>query len=234
VTFSFEILPPWHRSWLAYAAYFLLIFGFISFTLIFSSRSTRRKQEALQLVKEEEFRRKEEELTQEALIAEQKIINLKNEKLEVEVEKEKALIERKNSEMANFALQVTQKNEILSDVKKRLLVESIKVNPQSKIEIEKIIQTIDKDMEPGIDWDQFELHFDQVHGDFIKRLKNKYPQLTPNDLRMCAYLRMNISTKEIAPLMRISVRGVEISRYRLRKKLNLDRSVSLTDYILNV
>jgi DNA-binding CsgD family transcriptional regulator len=72
-----------------------------------------------------------------------------------------------------------------------------------------------------------------VHGDFSKRLKVAYPGLTPQEMKLCAYLRLDLSTKEIAQLMHISVRGVEISRYRLRKKLELDRQDNLLDFILN-
>ena len=80
---------------------------------------------------------------------------------------------------------------------------------------------------------EFDKYFDEVHEDFLVRLKEKHPDLTPKDLRMCAYLKMNISTKEIAPLMNISVRGVEISRYRLRRKLNIEQGINLTEYILS-
>jgi FixJ family two-component response regulator len=83
------------------------------------------------------------------------------------------------------------------------------------------------------DWESFARHFDQVHTDFIKRLKEKYPQLSPKDLKLCAYLRMNLVSKEIAPLLNISVRGVEISRYRLRKKMQLHAEVNLTDYMIH-
>ena len=82
------------------------------------------------------------------------------------------------------------------------------------------------------DWEQFEAHFDQVHENFLRNLRNAYPNLTPKDQKLCAYLRMNLTTKEIAPLMNISVRGVEISRYRLRKKLELETDTNLVDFIM--
>ena len=83
------------------------------------------------------------------------------------------------------------------------------------------------------DWEKFEIHFDQVHEDFLKKIRKKYPELTPKDLRLCAYLKMNLSSKEIAPILNISVRGVEISRYRLRKKMNLPRDANLNDFMMN-
>ncbi len=75
-------------------------------------------------------------------------------------------------------------------------------------------------------------NFDQVHENFLLRLREAFPELTAKDLRLCAFLRLNLSSKEIAPLLNISARGVEISRYRLRKKLQLDHKEHLTDFIL--
>ena len=69
---------------------------------------------------------------------------------------------------------------------------------------------------------------------FIKKIKSLHPELTPNDLRLCAYLRLNLPSKEIAPLLNISHRSVEVKRYRLRKKMNLDHKENLTEYILNL
>jgi DNA-binding CsgD family transcriptional regulator len=83
------------------------------------------------------------------------------------------------------------------------------------------------------DWEQFVYHFDQVHSGFFRRLREQYPQLTPKDHRLCAYLRMNLTTKEIAPLLNISVRGVEIGRYRLRRKMGLGNDVNLNEYMMN-
>jgi DNA-binding CsgD family transcriptional regulator len=77
------------------------------------------------------------------------------------------------------------------------------------------------------DWEQFAVHFDKVHSDFLQILKAAYPVLSSHELKLCAYLRMNLSSKEIAQLENISVRGVEISRYRLRKKLKIPTEINL-------
>ena len=82
------------------------------------------------------------------------------------------------------------------------------------------------------DWKHFEVSFKELHEDFFENLLSQYPKLTPKDLRLCAYLKMNHTTKEIAPLMGISIRGVEIHRYRLRKKLNIDNSQNLSNYLI--
>jgi DNA-binding CsgD family transcriptional regulator len=84
------------------------------------------------------------------------------------------------------------------------------------------------------DWDSFAQNFDAVHNEFLSRLKAKHPNLSPSDLKLCAYLKLNLTTKEIAPLLNISVRGVEISRYRLRKKLDLANDVNLNDFMMGI
>jgi len=73
-----------------------------------------------------------------------------------------------------------------------------------------------------------------VHNNFMKKLREKHPDLSNSERLMCAYLKMNLSTKEIAPLLNISVRGVETTRYRLRKKLGLDRDDGLIDYLMSI
>ena len=126
------------------------------------------------------------------------------------------------------------KNALIADIRSKL--SNIKDNAV-KSETRKGIATILKEIEASTnldkDWEQFEFHFDRVHSDFNKRIREKFPQLTPQEMKLCAYLRLNFTTKEIAQLLHISVRGVEISRYRLRKKLGLDRETNLADFILN-
>ena len=87
--------------------------------------------------------------------------------------------------------------------------------------IKSVITTITKNINNEDSWNVFKDAFDTVDKDFLKKLKGLHHSLTPNDLRLCAYLRLNLSSKEIAPLLNISVRSVEIKRYRLRKKMNL-------------
>jgi DNA-binding CsgD family transcriptional regulator len=107
-------------------------------------------------------------------------------------------------------------------------------NPQAVNELKKMIKTLSEDDQMDQEWENFTKHFDKVHSDFVVSLKEKHPSITGNEIKLCAYLRMNLSTKEIAQLMNISVRGVEISRYRLRKKLGLASEVSLFDYLIQL
>lgn len=100
--------------------------------------------------------------------------------------------------------------------------------------MQQLLNLLNFDAKLDEDWEQFAFRFDQVHVDFLKHLREKFPQLSTSDHKLCAFLRMNLSTKEIAPLLNISVRGVEASRYRLRKKLNLPNDVNLTDFMMSI
>jgi len=119
-------------------------------------------------------------------------------------------------------------------VKIRVLTDKIDAhtrNSPAARDIAQLQQLLKEDQQLESDWEQFAFHFDQVHHDFLKRLQQQYPQLSAKDQRLCAYLRLNLSTKEIAPLMNISIRGLEISRYRLRKKLQLEPEVNLNEFM---
>ena len=95
------------------------------------------------------------------------------------------------------------------------------------------MKKIDENIASHDDWKTFETNFERAHEEFIMKLKTAYPKLTPSDLRLCAYLRMNLSSKEIAPLLGISVRGLENHRYRLRKKMGLDVDANLNEVMMS-
>ncbi|MCF8308159.1 MAG: hypothetical protein K9I68_04030 [Bacteroidales bacterium] len=232
--FHFEILPPWYRTIAAYIIYGIITAFLITLLIYYLSRRIKREKAKLKEKQQKELQEKERKYRQEALEADQKITQLRNEKLQVELDKKKADVELKNKEVVSTAMQITHKNEILNEIKKKLTNVSQKVNDQAQDEIQKLISTIDNDVRMDKDWEKFQKHFEDVHSDFFKILHEKYPELTPKDLRMCAYLRMNLSTKEIALISNISVRGVEISRYRLRKKLDVPKDQNLVDFIMNI
>ena len=105
---------------------------------------------------------------------------------------------------------------------------------KSDPELKKLLRILSEEEKLNEEWEQFSIHFDKVHGDFLVRLKEKYPGLKPHELKLCAYLRMNLSSKEIARLMSISVRGVEISRYRVRKKLEIPTETNLFQFLFDL
>jgi hypothetical protein len=121
-----------------------------------------------------------------------------------------------NQELTSSTIHLINKIEQLGEVNELLegLVDSRHDTP--KTEIRRIISEVDKSLSSDADWHKFERNFNLVHGDFIKRLLARYPSLTPQEMKLSAYLRLNLNTKEIAQLMNISIRGVAISRYRLR------------------
>lgn len=227
-SFEFKILPPWYRTLFAKLLYTMAILSALFGLLRNVSVREKKKTEAFKKEQEEKLFQKELEFKAESERSENEIVRLKNEKLLADVH-------HKNSELASATMHLVQKSEILLKLKNDIngIVKETPSGPLNK-ELRRIVRTIDSDIQLDENWDRFENFFDQVHEDFFKRLRQRFPELTPKDQKLCAYLRMNLTTKEIAPLLNISVRGVEISRYRLRKKLGLDSDVNLVSFILDV
>jgi DNA-binding CsgD family transcriptional regulator/uncharacterized coiled-coil protein SlyX len=153
---------------------------------------------------------------------------------QLKTEKYRSELAYQSKELASLTMHIVQKNELISRIGSEIkaIKEKLKNSDQKKMirPLEKLL-TEDEIIEN--DWEQFVYHFDQVHSGFFQRLRLKYPQLTPKDHKLCAYLRMNLSTKDIAPLLNISVRGVEISRYRLRRKMELPKDENLVAFMMN-
>lgn len=223
-SFSFKVLPPWYQTSWAIVLYLLLIAA----TLYLLYRWQQKKFTRQQQKYEEEQKRllyiHELELSK----SETELVTLRNEKLEAE-------IHFKNSELASSAMHLVKKGELLSKLKTELShVMKGYDNQQPANDLKKIIKSLSDDDNLDKEWENFTKHFDKIHGDFVAGLKEKHPNITGNELKLCAYLRMNLSTKEIAQLMNISIRGVEISRYRLRKKLQIPSEKNLFDYLINL
>lgn len=230
--YSFKILPPWYQTWWGYGLFFL---AFASLIYLFYKRQQRKYKRVQQIKLQEQQRKYDEEQKQLQLQhqlqiqeSEKEIIQLRNEKLQSEVE-------HKNTELASSAMNLVRKKEILSKLKEDLATyKTISEGDKSNKEFQKILRVIDKELDHNEEWEQFAVHFDGVHTNYLKKLKDQYPSLTTSDLKLAAYLRLNLSTKEIAQLMNISIRGVETSRYRLRKKLELPNEANLFDFLIKV
>ncbi|OFX90011.1 MAG: hypothetical protein A2W99_08360 [Bacteroidetes bacterium GWF2_33_16] len=233
-SYKFVIHPPWYRSLVAYIAYVSLIILVTWITIITIRKRIEIEKRRLKLKQKKELHQQKINHKNEVLSAQQEIVKLRNEKLRIENEKNKAEVELKTKELASYAMQITQKNETLYSMKEQLVYISKKINPDAQKYLQKLIKSIEEKTNKMEDWEKFEGYFDHVYENFTKRIREKYPNLTPNDIKLCAYLRMNMTTKEIAPLLNISVRGVEISRYRLRKKLNLPQNENLIDFLMNL
>lgn len=213
-TYNFKINRPWflsNKAILIYTVSFFLILG-----LIHRGYIRYYNKQRIKLI---EDNRKKLELTE--LGNEQELMKLRNDKLRQD-------IENKNSELAISTMSLIKKNELLRSIKKELV--QIEKSPESI----SVIKIIDNNLNNNNDWEFFQEAFNNADKDFLKKIHELHPSLTPNDLRFCTYLRLNLSSKEIAPLLNISYRSVEIKRYRLRKKMDLAHEKSLVEYILEV
>jgi len=213
-TFSFTINRPW------YIANDMLIVYLVLFTILWYFIHTLYKR-YYNKQKDILVEKKQRVFAIAQLENEQVIMKLKNEKLQDE-------INSKTRELSSSTMSIIKKNEILNDIKSALteVKDDVKVKP--------VIKIINKNLNNTSDWNMFQEAFNNSDSDFLKKVKKTHTNLTPNDLRLCAYLRLNLSSKEIAPLLNISPRSVEIKRYRLRKKMNLEHEKGLVDYIISI
>ena len=112
--------------------------------------------------------------------------------------------------------------------------QELKEHEQSKTGYQQLIRTINFDLQDDNNWENFSRYFEEVHKDFNRNVKTKYPEVTANELRLMALLKMNLSSKEIANILNISPEGIKKARYRLRKKLDITTEESLQDIVLNI
>ena len=225
--FKFSISPPWYKSNLAYTAYSLIVFASFIFSLVIQNRRHKEEKSKIEKEKTEQIQAKEVELKNISASKEQEVMTLQNEKISAE-------LEHKNKELMSSTMHLMNKNEILVSIKQD--IEKLAKNSQEikSRKLEHIIKTIDNNLAEDENWNQFTSHFDQVHEGFLHRLKENHGGLTPQETRLASFLRMNLNSKDIAQLTNISVRSVEVSRYRLRKKLGLEREVNLASYLMEL
>lgn len=225
---TFTVAPPWYRSTPAKVFYVLLVIamGWLAWRAI--NISSERQARAVARDKERELADLKRSANEETMRKNMEISQLKSEQLEHD-------IKHKSEELSNITMNVIRKNEILLDIASKLskLQESLDegdpaANSRTLAKIQRLIQD---NISHDDDWKGFTKNFDIVYENYTRRLTELHPELSPSDLRMCCYLKMGLSSKEIAPLINISYRSVEMTRYRLRKKMGLSREVNLTDYL---
>lgn len=210
-----EVSPAFYKSPLALLIYLLFVLLALFLIYRFQRQYYRRKQVRMEQAKQEELGQKQKEL---------------QELKEVQIKSELSHV---NTLLAASTMNLVVKNEFMETIKEeiRQAKATDKVEEKQRA-LEKIIKEIDTTLKVQEDWKQFEHHFDQIHGDFLKRLTREFTDLTPGEQKLCAFLRLNMDTKEIANLMAISSRGVEVTRYRLRKKFKLGTHQNLSKFIL--
>ena len=148
------------------------------------------------------------------------------EKQRLRFQKQNEILELKNKELTESALRLIEKDEFISSIKKKL------ANQEDNIDVG-VIKRMLKSIEgsPGSNWREFEARFTTINQSFYNELKSKYPNLSQTDQKICALVKLNFPSKDMAKLLGISVESVHTSRYRLRKKLNLDRNDNLEEFI---
>lgn len=209
-TVDFRILSPWYQTpwWYALCCMAAAAVSYMIFWL------TRRRMQAKH--------------RQRMKLQEAEYLQKMNEQLQNE-------IEEKNAELFTQTSFIIHKNELMLKLKE-LVDETSSKNTQKSLipQFLKINSLLVSNLNTEDDWKMFLIKFEQKHPDFFKTLKECYPQLTTNDLRLCACLKLNMDTKDIASLMNLSIRAVENNRYRLRKKLNLQPAQNLNDFFLPI
>lgn len=206
--YCFTILSPWYLRWPALCLWILLGIGmgYLIYRFI-------RYRHHLELIKQAE---KNDELR----------MREKNGMLE-------EMVKNKNNELFRITATMLRKNEMMMDIKNEIENFNGK-HPDSPIgrKLTRIMRSMNDETIASEDWSLFIMHFEQTHENFFKNVKEAYPSFTAAELKLCACLKLNLATKDIASLLNISVRGVEAGRYRLRKKIAIDASENLNDFFI--
>jgi len=213
---SFIVSPPWYLHPAMFVLYSIFFISFPFWILAMQRKKLRRlHQQELQLT-QLEIEKKEKE-----------VIKLRNQNLETE-------LGYMDKELANLTMNIIQRGEALGKIKDGInkSIEGLKDN-ELKSNFKQLTRIIRSAEQTNEDWEKFNMHFNHANENFFFRLKKKHPDLTQKELQLCAFLRMNLYSKEIAQLMHVTAKAVEVSRYRLRKKLQIDPEINLYDYLLD-
>lgn len=209
--FPFSIERPWHASFTAIGIYLIFLAG-ITYLLF---RRSKKKFQAL-----------EEKVDSTVKKSNAEIQRLETEKIHAE-------LEHKKRALVSATLHLVQKNDTMANIADQIVeIKKGSQDPKVNRQLQKLIHFLKQDEFIDEGWEQVMYHFNELNEGYFDRLKKEYPSLTPKDLKLCAYLKMNLTTKEMATLMNVSLRGVEASRYRLRKKLELETEENLTEFLM--
>jgi DNA-binding CsgD family transcriptional regulator len=228
-SYSFTILPAWYETRIAFVIYFILLILLIAGLTIFVNKSSKKGAVEMERRKELEMQEQQKQFEAETSAKKKEIKELKNQQLQYE-------LRHKSQELASSTMNLIRKNEILLEVMDHItkLTSDIKTSSDERAilsRLSKMERNIRQNIENDNNWKRFEENFDLVYENYLKRLGEMYPELNVSDKKLCAYLKMDLSSKDIAPLLNMSVRSVETNRYRLRKKLNLERDVNLGEFL---
>ncbi len=204
----------------------LMFFVFMYQYSISLRKSTIEKEQAKQSLTIRSLELQRSRLENDMLAKEQEAREERNKRLEQE-------IVLRNNELVSSTMMLNQQKIILEDIQ-GLLGDIESMDAQSGRALKKLKKLIRSNAALENHWDNFRIHFEKVHPNFFALLQQRFPKLTQNDVRHCAFIRMQLSTKEIAQLLNINPTSVQISRVRLKKKLELSSSVDLREFILDL
>jgi len=216
-----NITPPWYRTWYAWLLYLLLLLSTIFFIRVRHIKALKKQKHNLMLKEQNALREQAEKHKQE-------IMQLEQDKLQAEFEQVKHRLKTKTIELATKARDNEEKNRLILSLKETC--KKAQKNPSiSKLKLAEMSRTLDSYL--NVDDNTFEIQIDELHQDFFRKLKEKFPSLSSNDLRWCAYLKIGLNSKEIADILNIQPSSAYISRSRLRKKLNLHADEDLYSFL---
>ena len=224
-----EILPPWYQTWWAYLIYtgaaMLALWAFFKYL----KRHADRELVRLKAEKERQLKDQQAQFQIEKALKEKEFAELKSRHLQVK-------LKHKASELADSTMNLIRKNEMIQEIDTSMneLTDSIRREEARTVinkKIKDIRRGIQVNMNDDSNWKKFEENFNLVYDNFMQKLIDNFPDLKISDRKLCAYLKMGLSSKEMAALLNTSVRSIETARYRLRKKLSMEQGENLTDFI---
>ncbi|WP_316804772.1 triple tyrosine motif-containing protein [Pedobacter nototheniae] len=217
VSYTFEVLPAWYNSIWMRIFYLALLVLLVRLIIRWQKSKHLKEQERMSYLHQLELDQTEKE-----------IVRLKNEKLEADVN-------YKNKELSTMTMHLVQRGKVLAKIKE--VISAVIKSPdlsESSPNFRHLIRLIREVEKKDQELDHLSVHFNHVNTEFFNKLKDLYPELSQNDLKFCAYLSMNLSTKEMAQLMNVTIKAVEVGRYRLRKKLQIKPEVNLYEFLIEI
>ena len=210
-----EIAKRERRSMIYLIIAGIMLALFIIATLLIRNQRIRMRQA--------ELSRKSLELESINLGLEKHNLELKNENLEME-------LTFKKKELATQVMYLLQKNELIANAVRE--IQSLKEAPGDKqaAALHHIITDMKASLDKGA-WDEFEIRFQQVHQEFYDKLHSLHPDLTPNEVKLCAFLRLNMTTKDISAITYQTAKSIQVARTRLRRKIGMERDENLVSWL---
>ncbi len=218
VNYNFTVPTPHYLSYWAMSGYAIAIIAIgAGLSKLYTRRQMKRQHRDHEI---ERVAQNVKILEQERIISEQQKQLLQNE------------LDLKSKELASMALEAGYKDQVIENLKETITGQRRKGQLDSR-EIDNLIKTINSDIDKSEFWTIFHNNFDLIHENFFRNLRQRFPDLTPTDLKFCALMRLNMSTKDIADFTHLTVRGVETARYRIRRKLGIDSKASIVQFLID-